>query len=410
MNTHPGSTHAKIVSLLCLFVLGSIAVAGLWPFHVGPNAVSWLRDENGLRFSRHGSAVSTGEFRASQSPKDRGCSLEILLTPGRIAGGGSILAFDSSPDPEAPFVLQQYGPSLTVRPYSVNEQGEITQQWFKVDHVFDTTKEVFVTITSNQDSVALYVNGVLAGRSFDLSIPSRELTGRLVLANSTLDDSWSGEIRGLAVYNLELTPAEVAEHFQRWTPEQGPPPAVDQSLNALYLFNERGGNVVHNRVDSATDLDLPAKYFVLHPMFLRSTWDQYSHERDVWRRWGFWEDLFVNIGGFIPVGFAFFAYFTTVRCIRRPALVVILLGLFLSFAIESLQRLLPNRDSGMTDLFTNTAGTALGVLLYRSSFGRGLWTRSLELAVPSSKSELQGTVEGTRPLEGTMAGTKTTMD
>ena len=271
-----------------------------------------------------------------------------------------------------------------MQPYSVNKRGEVKQEWFKVDHVFDTTNEVFVTITSNQHSIALYVNGVLARRSFDLSIPSRELTGRLVLANSTLDDSWSGEIRGLAVYNLELTPAEVAEHFQRWTPEQGPP-AIDQSLNALYLFNERGGNIVHNRVDSATDLDLPAKYFVLHPMFLRSTWDQYSHERDVWRRWSFWEDLFVNIGGFIPVGFAFFAYFTTVRCIRRPALVVILLGLFLSFVIESLQRLLPNRDSGMTDLLTNTTGTALGVLLYRSSFGRGLWTRFLELVVPSSR-------------------------
>ena len=109
MNTHPGSTHAKIVSFLCLFVLGSIAVAGLWPFHVGPNAVSWLRDKNGLRFNRHGSAVSTGEFRTSQSPKDRGCTLEILLRPGRIAGGGSILAFDSSPDWEVPFLLRQYG-------------------------------------------------------------------------------------------------------------------------------------------------------------------------------------------------------------------------------------------------------------------------------------------------------------
>lgn len=398
-NAHPGSAHAKIISLLCLFVLGSVLVAGLWPFHAPRNAASWLKDENGLRFSGHGSAVSVGAFRTSRPPNDTGYSLEILLKPERITGGGSILAFDSSPDPRAPFLLRQYGTSLAVQRYLVDEHGNVTQPWFKVDHVFDTGKHVFVTITSNKEKTAFYVNGVLAGRSSDSGIVSRELTGRLVLANSTVDDSWTGQIMGLAVYSRELTPAQVSKHFQSWTPDQGPSQTGEQSPMALYLFNERGGNIVHNRVGPATDLTLPAKYFVLHPALLRSTWDQYSHTRSVWKHWSFWEDLGVNIGGFVPVGFVFFAYFSSVRHIGRPALVVVLLGFFFSFTIEALQRLLPNRDSGMTDLLTNTTGTTFGVLLYRSSFVRALWTKPLEFVAPSAEAELRCAVERVRPTQ-----------
>jgi glycopeptide antibiotics resistance protein len=158
----------------------------------------------------------------------------------------------------------------------------------------------------------------------------------------------------------------------------------------LYVFDERRGNAVHNLFDPTTNLTIPASYFVLHPAFLRPIWDEYSHTRSVWKRWSFWEDLGANIGGFVPVGFVFFAYFSSVKRSGRPALVVILLGLFLSFTIEALQWLFPNRDSGTTDLFTNTTGTALGVLLHQSPTVRNLWTKALNLGNPYSGALLQG--------------------
>jgi VanZ family protein len=373
---------ARVISASCLFVLASILTAGLWPFHQPHNAVSWLKNENGLRFDGHGSIVSAIPFRAVASSSDAGRSLEIWLVPEKTKAGGSILAFDSSADPRAPFLLRQYGSSIAVQRYVADERGHVTQPWFRVDHVFQAGERVLVTIASNSSQIALYVNGALAGTYTDSGIRPQELTGRLVLANSTMDDTWKGQISGLAIYDHELTAAQVSNHFKNWTPHQGPVLTGELPPVALYLFDERAGSTVRNLADPATSLNIPAHYFVLHPAFLRSTVDQYSHTREVWKHWGFWEDLGVNIIGFMPVGFVFFAYFSSVRPINHAALAVVLLGFFLSFTVEASQWFLPNRDSGMTDLFTNTTGTALGVLLHRSSIVQSVWVRVLNFGGP----------------------------
>ncbi|MGB6477849.1 MAG: VanZ family protein, partial [Candidatus Sulfotelmatobacter sp.] len=80
--------------------------------------------------------------------------------------------------------------------------------------------------------------------------------------------------------------------------------------------------------------------------------------------WGYCKDVLINIGGFIPLGFFFCAYFSSVRPLKRAMLTTIVLGGVVSLAIEVLQAFLPTRDSGMTDIITNTLGTGLGALLY----------------------------------------------
>jgi len=86
-----------------------------------------------------------------------------------------------------------------------------------------------------------------------------------------------------------------------------------------------------------------------------------------WVTSGYWEDVGINIVGFIPLGFFSVAYFSTARAGRHAVAMAILLGFLTSLAIEVLQAYLPTRDSGINDLVTNTCGTGLGVLLYRSS-------------------------------------------
>jgi glycopeptide antibiotics resistance protein len=71
-----------------------------------------------------------------------------------------------------------------------------------------------------------------------------------------------------------------------------------------------------------------------------------------------------NIVGFVPLGFCFYP-FLWLRQGRGTMLLTIVAGTVVSLTIEILQAFLPTRDSGMTDVFTNTMGTWIGALLYR---------------------------------------------
>src|SRR5579863_2978873 len=171
--------QVKIVSAAVLLVLGCILTAGLWPFHIERNGVSWRKDGDGLLFLSHGAAVSRGAFTPSRAPGGTGFSLELSLTPAETVGKGTFLAFDSSPDPRSPFKLSQFGTSLAVQRYWIgSEDGELSKvhrYWFKVSRVFRKDQQVFVTITSNRDGTSLYLNGGLAGTSPDPGIADREL-------------------------------------------------------------------------------------------------------------------------------------------------------------------------------------------------------------------------------------------
>jgi glycopeptide antibiotics resistance protein len=114
---------------------------------------------------------------------------------------------------------------------------------------------------------------------------------------------------------------------------------------------------VHNRVDSATNLLIPDHYFVLREQFLERPWDEFRPDRN------YWKDVAINILGFIPLGFCFRALFSAMGKDKRASWLAVGLGFAVSLTIEVLQAFLPTRDSGMTDLFTNTLGTGLGVIL-----------------------------------------------
>ena len=140
----------------------------------------------------------------------------------------------------------------------------------------------------------------------------------------------------------------------------------NEAPSALYLFNEGKGGIVHNQLDSSTDLIIPPHYFVLHPRVLVAPWREYK------ATWSYWQDVSVNVAGFIPLGFCFAAYFSLVQVINRPRATTIALGLVVSLTIEVLQAFLPTRSSGTTDLVTNTLGTAIGVRLYGCSFTQAM--------------------------------------
>lgn len=353
------AAYAKTVGTLCVCVLCIILVAGLWPFHTPKNEVTWIDKGDGLRFGRYGSILSSHTFQITSDDNTSG-SIELWLAPNQSRGEHTILSFDSSVHPGVPFSLRQNSDTLVVLRQIEDNHGTSRTTWLPVNGVFREKRPVFVTITLGSQDTLVYVDGVMAeGRSI-LGASTKNFTGRLIVANSpSVSDSWPGQILGLAIYGRQLTPAQVARHYKNWTKTQRPALAQDEAPVALYLFNERAGDIVHNQLDPLTDLTIPKRYFVLHSAFLAPPWREYH------ANWGYWEDFGINVAGFIPMGFCVVAYLLSVRATKRAAATTIVLGFATSLTIETLQAFLPTRDSGMTDLITNTLGAAIGVMLYR---------------------------------------------
>jgi hypothetical protein len=214
-----------------------------------------------------------------------------------------------------------------------------------------------------------------------------DLTGQLVIGNSSVTtDTWSGQLKGLAIYNRELAASQVAQHYQGWLGTGHPAVSALDGAVAVYLFNEGGGYAVHNQVESATDLVIPERFFVLHEPFLERPWNEYIPG------WHYWTDIGINITGFIPLGFFFYAYFSLVRRVEHPAAVTISFGFAVSLTIEVLQAFLPTRNSGTTDLITNTFGTALGVSVCAWSMKQNWFSHagiSIDSSIGERKEDLQ---------------------
>jgi VanZ like family/Concanavalin A-like lectin/glucanases superfamily len=352
-----------LLRLACVFVLLGILVAGLWPFHAPRNEVVWLRNATGIRFGERGSVVSEGEFKNVASSADDSCSIEIWLQPDRVRTSGTILGFFRSEDRSTPFTLRQSLGDLTLESETLRPLLGASRNKIYLDDVLSEPKLVMVTLTSNQAGISVYLDGTLRMSLAKFRFSSHDLTGRLVLGNSPITThEWSGQIRGLAIYNRTLAAGEVSQHNVSWAKGDINDLAAGGQALAVYAFNEQAGNLIHNRVDSSTDLLIPDRFFVLHAPLLERPWREFSND------WGYWQDVIVNVGGFIPFGLLFYAYFLLDRRSQYPAAIAILIGFLTSLTIEVSQAFLPTRDSGMTDLITNTLGTAIGVGIFRIDF------------------------------------------
>jgi len=354
---------SRIPASVCLLVLCGILLAGLLPFRGPRNGVSWLGNQNGVRLSGHSTLWSDGSFPVLDQGRGDSCSIEIWLQPGLPRDSSIIFSF-STPENPLELTLHQYRSLLIV-------ETRVPGGWHAAsiigaDGVFHQGTPAFVTISSGPQQTVMYVDGALA-RTFPGSRIGPDCRGRLVLGTSpTMDDSWRGQVRGLGLYGAELTADEARQHYESWTTSGSPALSDREHAVGLYLFNERSGDIVHNSIATGINLEIPARYRLVHQMFLQPFWHEYKPKGS------YWKDILINIVGFMPLGFFFFAYWSTVRPIRRAALVTTLLGFAVSLTIEVLQSQIPTRDSGTTDLITNTLGTFLGVGLYGWSLARAL--------------------------------------
>lgn len=360
----------RLLSAICLCFLVGILVAGLAPFGAPRNGVAWPTGVNGLLFNRYSTVFSAGKFAEIQAPADVPCSVELWLMPANIERGGMIFTF-YTPGSRRQFSVQQYRAGLGVK----NAIGDRTWPFLYVPDLFRRTTAVFVTLTSDGVGTRVYIDGVPAQYEADFPISGTDFAGHLILGTSPIVGyDWSGSIRGLAFYDHELSPFEVSRHYDSWQTKGNPDASENDRPVAIYSFRKSSGPLVQDLVPLGVDLYTPDRYMVVDNTLLRPFWKEYRPD------WGYYQDMLVNIVGFIPFGLAFCAYFSLNRSPTRAALMTIVFGFLISLTIETVQSVLPTRDSSSTDLINNVLGTACGVWLYRVIPWKGFLAKILRVA------------------------------
>jgi hypothetical protein len=356
----PRKIANQLLLLACFLLLCGILIAGLSPFTPYlKNQVRWLDGQNGLYFGAHASILSSIPLHVD-GPPDGPCSVELWLQPGFVDHSNTMLAFQT---PETPlqFRMQQNNGALMLTRQVAGADRQSSKKLIYINDVFRQDAPLLITVTSGAQGTAVYLNGVLTRSSADFGLIRHDLNGGIVVGNSpVVNDSWPGIMRGIGIYNRELTADQVRRDYEEWTRSGQPGDLEEKKAAAIYPFTERSGKVVHSLVSPSIDLQIPDYYLVLYPPFLQPFWKHWG-----WN-WAFWKDGLINVAGFMPLGFCFCAYFSLSRPVSRAILLTIVFGCAISFIIEATQFYLPTRDSDSMDLINNTLGTALGAFCYRS--------------------------------------------
>ncbi len=337
----------------------------MWPFNPHPkNEVTWLPDANGIRFGYAGIAFTETSLQPAPSKlAPDGCAIELWLRSSAADPSGNMLTFSAADNPEG-IVLRQWRDSLLL--YRATQPGplEVKSIEFDVDGMLQTGRPVQVTISSGPDGTIFYADGKKVAASRTFKIFPADLHRQVVLGSaSTNFQPWQGDIRGLAVYDAELSAAEVSAHYAEWVAgDSSSGLRLDQDrehLVARYEFRERAGTEIHSALASAPPIKIPVHFTIPRKPMLASPAEEFE------AKWVWLHDVLVNIVGFMPLGFVLGGYFALSRSRPKAILLAWLCGGLLSFTIEFLQYYIPRRGSGWTDVITNSTGALLGALLAR---------------------------------------------
>ena len=356
--------NKKFLSFICGFIFILLVLFGLWPFNLNPvNHVSWLTEEPGVRIDGPGHLYSSGDLTGTFS--SRTISLEMELRPSAEPNNRlpQIVSFWDGRRQEV-FLIGQWKDSLAIRvrtsrpdvPRGYRERGQ--------GHALIKNRRIFITLTSSPEGSTLYMDGVRVKElpGFPLLEDKPAGPGVLILGNSAIGKSyWAGDLLGLAMYNRALSEQEVRENHARWIRRDYPSLKNGPGLIGLYPFTEKQGDSARDLAGGAHSLLKPAVFHPLQQVVLE--WPT----KGQLKRWSFYQDVAVNILGFIPLGF-FFALWL-LRFTRLPSsgadAATLLLGALLSLGIELTQVYLPSRNSQAGDVVFNILGTLIGLALLR---------------------------------------------
>lgn len=353
-------------------VCSGMLIIGLWPFDFRPaNNVMWLGDRNGINFYGNGAVTSVDSWNNKQNPlfPDKSISMELWLRP--LTETNSLPTILTLYDEKTPYIffIGQWRSHLAIRSRTDDPDARKPGKGYQeigLSNALLKNIDTFITITSGPEGTAIYQNGVRAR----FSPRHRLLAGykgepfRLILGNSYSTGSyWIGYLSGLAIYNRTLTHRDVSRSYLDWI-HKGIPPMEESGCIALYLFDEKKGAIVYDHMSYGRQLIIPEIFTPVNLTALHFPW----HDDFQWNR-SFFQDVIINIAGFIPFGFFCACLLVRIRKFGIAAIytITVFSGLALSLLIELLQIYLPGRDSSMTDLICNIVGTVMGLIIFHAT-------------------------------------------
>ena len=311
------SRYLKRHSLRCwvgltLAVLFVTLFFGLKPkgYHFS-NDVTWLSKPPGIRFNGYGIAYTEPikELSKAGDMNTHGFSIEIALKPAKYHGKGFNFLFAiHDGDDGKQLLIGQYRSSLIVMNGDDYDHSRKTKR-IAVKLAEDLSIPQFITIVTGKNGTGIYLDGRLIRRHKDLTlkIPEGE-NARILLGNSVYGkNSWKGDVLGLAVYRHSLFDRDVATHFKHWFKEGSFLFEKQYKPFMLYVFDEKNGQKVMDRSVGNIDFHIPSKMKILNKKMLSFSWNRLKFNTE------FFEDVMINLMGFIPLGFFLNATFAKVR-------------------------------------------------------------------------------------------------
>jgi fluoride ion exporter CrcB/FEX len=349
-----------LISAALALVLLITLLAGLKPkgYHFR-NDIAWTRSNGGIGIGPIGIAYTRDSLQwMDKNSLDSGFAIELSVKADKFQTNGiaEILSFWDGTYPE-PLIIGQWRDFVIVRVRAINNKKRYLE--FGADSIFEQKKSRLIQIVSARSKTVIYVDGIRTSDSiFTPIFPDAGLRGRLILGNSaTAGEPWSGELHGLAIYQLALSPGEITLRFSQWglMGRASLPPATNAAH--FFQFKEGGGRVAHDCVATGFDLKIPKFFQIVKKKVLTGPWDDFT--------WSFsyLADVAVNLIGFMPIGFFMALFLFEVRAIRNWKKNLFLTGFIcfcISLSIELIQVYIPTRDSQLSDLICNTLGGSIG--------------------------------------------------
>jgi hypothetical protein len=358
--------------------------SGLSPYDLGRrNAVRWSVGGPGLIFGS-GIAFTDRPLHWEAAREAHPLSVEAWVVPyERVRGSRTILGLVDDQD-VPPFEITAGEDSIGLRYRLPGDARTVESRMVAFQPGLERDRRVHLAVTSGPAGTRLYVDGSAPDelRTRYPLLPGRdELSARLVLGNSPQGmAAWSGEFRGLAIFDRWLEEDDVRAHAERVRAGGIRDLLGEPGLRALYEFKEAGGRRVHNLIGEDNPIQIPRRFQVLRRGVLDLAPLQPWGRRAI-------AEILRNLVGFVPLGFiaAYVSGSIHGAGLRSAFWRACVACLALSLSIELGQVFLPSRHSSAVDLAFNATGGLVGAALCTwLRWARRARARSLQTVQPDS--------------------------